>query len=79
MLISKKNGSGNRIPATGIHVNPKQSRKYANWNIVKQFITLKGTDSTNGACSPSRTLSTEDQLYNNIILLMKEVKMRKKN
>lgn len=56
MIIRRKNGNGNRIPAIGIHVTPKHSRRYTNWSIVKIAICLKGTDSTKDAWTPSKTL-----------------------
>lgn len=51
-----KNGSGNNIPATGIHVTPKQTKKYTSWKSVKVAMYLNGTDSTYEAWAPSRTL-----------------------
>ena len=56
MIISRKNGKGNNIPAMGIHVTPKHTRRYTNWNRVNMKIYLKGTDSTNEAWTPSNTL-----------------------
>lgn len=50
------NGNGNKIPTMGIHVTPKQNRKYINWNSVNVMIYLNGTDSTNEAWFPSKTL-----------------------
>lgn len=49
MGMRMKNGNGNNIPAIGIHVTPKQSRRYRNWKIVKTAMDLKGTDSTKEA------------------------------
>lgn len=49
MLKRMKNGNGNNIPAIGIHVTPKQTRKYTNWKIVNVAMNLNGTDSTNEA------------------------------
>jgi hypothetical protein len=60
MLISRKNGKGNNIPATGIHVTPKQMRRYANWKSVNIEICLKGTFSTNEAWGASNILLEED-------------------
>jgi len=45
-VISKKNGKGNNIPAIGIHVTPKQTKKYTHWKSVNNTIYLNGTDST---------------------------------
>jgi hypothetical protein len=56
MLMSRKNGKGNNIPATGIHVTPKQTKRYNNWKRVNVAIFLYGTDSTKEACAPSKTL-----------------------
>jgi len=56
MLIIKKNGKGKRIPAIGIQVTPKHSRRYNIWKIVKPAIALKGTVSTNETWSPSKIL-----------------------
>lgn len=47
--MRKKNGSGNNIPAIGIHVTPKQIKRYTTWKIVNIAMYLKGTDSTNEA------------------------------
>lgn len=49
MLMRTKNGKGNKIPAIGIHVTPKQNRKYTNWKIVNVAMYLNGTDSTKEA------------------------------
>lgn len=49
MLMRRKNGKGNSIPAIGIHVTPKHTRKYTNWNMVNIAMYLNGTDSTNEA------------------------------
>ena len=56
MLIRMKKGKGNKIPAIGIHVMPKHTRRYTNWKIVKIAIFSKGTDSTKDAWTPSSTL-----------------------
>lgn len=56
MTISRKNGKGNRIPAIGIQVTPKHTRKYTIWNTVKIAMYLIGTDSTNEAWTTSKTL-----------------------
>ena len=37
---------GNRTPAIGIHVIPKQTAKYNAWKMVKSTMVLKGTVST---------------------------------
>lgn len=47
--MRRKNGKGNKIPAIGIHVIPKQTRKYTNWKIVNMAMYLNGTDSTKEA------------------------------
>lgn len=49
MLTRRKNGNGNKIPAIGIHVTPKQTRKYTIWKSVNVAMHLNGTDSTNEA------------------------------
>lgn len=56
MLIRRKKGNGNKIPAIGIHVTPKQIRKYTSWRSVNVAMYLNGTDSTNEAWTSSRTL-----------------------
>lgn len=63
MLISRKNGNGNNIPATGIQVIPKHARRYTNWKSVKAAIHLKGTDSTNEACAPSNILADVKRIH----------------
>lgn len=47
---------GNKTPAIGIHVIPKQISKYAVWNSVNKAIALNGTVSTKVAWYSSRTL-----------------------
>lgn len=49
MLTRRKNGKGNNMPATGIHVIPKQITRYMNWKSVNAAMLLKGTVSTNEA------------------------------
>jgi len=49
MLMRMKNGSGNNIPAIGIQVMPKQTRKYTTWKIVNVAMYLNGTESTKEA------------------------------
>ena len=49
MLMRRKNGKGNNIPAIGIHVTPKHNRKYTNWKSVNIAMYLYGTNSTNEA------------------------------
>lgn len=49
MVMRMKNGSGNKIPAIGIQVMPKQTSKYTNWKIVNVAMYLKGTKSTKEA------------------------------
>lgn len=63
MLIRRKNGSGKSIPAIGIHVMPKQMRRYANWKSVNNMMYLNGTDSTNEAWNSSRTLPRKNSSY----------------
>jgi hypothetical protein len=48
-VINKKKGKGNNIPAMGIHVTPKQIKKYTHWKTVNKTMYLKGTDSTKEA------------------------------
>lgn len=57
MVMRRKNGNGNSIPAIGIHVTPKHTSRYTIWKMVNAAICLKGTDSTKEAWVPSRTLS----------------------
>lgn len=59
MDIIKKNGKGNSIPAIGIHVTPKQIKRYTNWKAVKAAIYLNGTSSTNEAWRLCKTLQKE--------------------
>lgn len=56
MLMRRKNGKGNKIPAIGIHVTPKHTRKYTSWKSVNIAMDLNGTNSTNEAWTPSNTL-----------------------
>lgn len=49
MLVRRKNGKGNSIPAIGIHVIPKHRRKYTHWKSVKMSMYLNGTVSTKEA------------------------------
>lgn len=47
--MRRKNGKGNKMPATGIHVTPKQTKKYTSWKSVNMAMYLNGTDSTKEA------------------------------
>lgn len=67
---------GNKTPAIGIHVIPKQISKYMVWNSVNRAIDLNGTVSTKVAWYSSRTLQKKKV---NFLKMVGKIEAGKKN